>query len=77
VETPKTFETLKKQIVLFPIFFYLNVICFSAANSSDLRRYALITAVNAKSNEPFKEHHHPKYHKMVKLDNDAILQCHR
>ena len=33
----------------------------------------MICCYNAKSNDPFKESHHPRYTKLHKVDDDQIL----
>ena len=46
-------------------------------NSSDQRRYALITSVNKRRNNPTKSHHHPKYSRLDMLPSSAIAECGR
>ena len=55
------------------LFFHSNLLHASAANESDHSRWAMICCYNAKSNDPFKESHHPRYTKLHKVDDDQIL----
>ncbi len=58
------------------LFFHSNLLHTSAQNDSDLRRWALITAVNRRDNEG-PAHHHAPYHPMRMVDNGAIERCNR
>ena len=55
------------------LFFHSNLLHASAANQSDHSRWAMICCYNAKSNNPYKESHHPKYTKLNKVEDDQIL----
>ena len=55
------------------LFFHSNLLHASAANESDHSRWAMICCYNAKSNDPYKESHHPKYTKLHKVEDDQIL----
>ena len=55
------------------LFFHSNLLHASAANESDHSRWAMICCYNAKSNDPYKESHHPRYTKLHKVDDDQIL----
>ncbi len=55
------------------LFFHPNLLHCSAANRSDFSRWALICCYNAKSNNPYKESHHPSYTKLHKVDDAEIL----
>ncbi|CAL4127155.1 unnamed protein product, partial [Meganyctiphanes norvegica] len=57
------------------LFFHCNLFHTSSQNTSDHRRWVLIVAYNKKRNDPYKEHHHPKYTPLVKVDNSALLEC--
>jgi hypothetical protein len=56
------------------LFFHSNLLHSSAANESDHSRWAMICCYNAKSNNPYKESHHPRYTKLEKVDDSKILQ---
>ena len=43
------------------LFFHCNLLHCSAANWSELRRYAFVVAYNAASNNPVYEHDHAQY----------------
>lgn len=55
------------------LFFHSNLLHSSAANESDHSRWAMICCYNAKSNDPYKESHHPRYTKLLKVDDNQIL----
>ena len=55
------------------LFFHPNTLHCSAANLSDKSRWALICCYNAKSNNPYKESHHPSYTKLDKVTDDQVL----
>jgi len=57
------------------LFFHCNVLHTSDANTSDKDRYSLICCYNTKSNNPYKESHHPSYHKLEKVGHNAIKEC--
>ena len=59
------------------LFFHSNTLHSSAANESDHSRWAMICCYNAKSNDPFKESHHPRYTKLEKVEDSKILQVGR
>ncbi len=59
------------------LFFHPNLLHCSAANRSDHSRWALICCYNAKSNNPYKESHHPSYTKLEKVDDAMILKVGR
>lgn len=54
------------------LFFHPNTLHCSASNLSDKARWALICCYNAKSNNPFKESHHPSYTKLDKVTDDQV-----
>lgn len=56
------------------LFFHPNLLHCSAANRSDHARWALICCYNAKSNNPYKESHHPRYTKLEKVDDEMVLK---
>jgi ectoine hydroxylase-related dioxygenase (phytanoyl-CoA dioxygenase family) len=59
------------------LFFHSNLLHCSAANHSDHPRWALICCYNAKSNDPYKESHHPRYTKLNKVDDSKVLEVGR
>ena len=73
-------NTLKKQLETIQcemnpgdaLFFHPNTLHCSASNLSDKARWALICCYNAKSNNPFKESHHPSYTKLDKVSDDQV-----
>jgi hypothetical protein len=54
------------------LFFHANLLHASAANTSDSPRWALLCCYNAATNDPVKEHHHPRYTPLAKLPDTAI-----
>ena len=80
-DTEYVTEALKKletvQCAMAPgdaLFFHCNLLHCSAANLSDRARWALICCYNARSNDPFKESHHPGYTKLDKVNDEMVLQ---
>jgi ectoine hydroxylase len=55
------------------LYFHSNTLHCSAANLSDHSRWALICCYNTKSNDPFKESHHPGYTPLDKVDDEMVL----
>ena len=56
------------------VFFHSNLLHRSDQNRSAKPRWVLICCYNAASNDPYKDHHHPRYTPLVKVDDDAILR---
>ncbi|MFT5407677.1 MAG: ectoine hydroxylase [Verrucomicrobiales bacterium] len=56
------------------LFFHANTLHASDANNSDAARWALICCYNARSNNPFKESHHPSYTPLEKVDDSMVLE---
>jgi ectoine hydroxylase len=54
------------------LFFHGNLLHTSDANLSDLPRWGLICCYNTRHNDPYKEHHHPRYTPLEKLPDSAI-----
>jgi ectoine hydroxylase len=54
------------------LFFHANVLHASAANTSSTPRWSLICCYNTKSNDPYKQSHHPNYTPLKKVDDDMI-----
>lgn len=59
------------------LFFHANTLHCSAANRSDRARWALICCYNTKTNDPYKESHHPGYTPLEKVDDDKVLEVGR
>merc|ERR1719167_776254 len=57
------------------LFFHSNLLHTSAQNHSFMRRYSMICAYNQRKNNPTKEHHHPLYHPLVKVEDSALMKC--
>nr|XP_053641649.1 uncharacterized protein LOC128695181 [Cherax quadricarinatus] len=57
------------------LFFHCNLLHTSDQNSSDNRRWVFIVAFNKRSNNPYKQHHHPQYTPLKKVEDSALLQC--
>jgi ectoine hydroxylase len=55
-------------------FFHANLLHASAQNTSPRPRWALICCYNAASNDPYRDSHHPRYNRLDKVDDDAILR---
>lgn len=54
------------------LFFHANTLHCSAPNESERPRWVLICCYNAKRNNPYKEHHHPKYTPLKKVPDSAV-----
>jgi ectoine hydroxylase-related dioxygenase (phytanoyl-CoA dioxygenase family) len=50
------------------LFMHCNVLHCSSANLSDKRRWALLCCYNRADNNPVKEHHHPQYTPLKKVN---------
>lgn len=57
------------------VFFHSNLLHRSDRNNSENPRWAMICCYNAKSNNPYKESHHPRYTPLVKVRDSAILEA--
>jgi len=55
------------------LFFHGNTLHASSANTSGNPRWSLICCYNAARNNPYKDHHHPRYTKLNKVD-DAMVK---
>ena len=72
-------EAALKMFELIPVemdpgdvlFFHCNLWHTSDKNDSDMRRYAIITAMNKRSNDPIFKHHCPNYHPLNMVDNSG------
>ena len=54
------------------VFFDGNLLHRSDQNRSDKPRWVLICCYNAARNDPYKDHHHPRYTPLDKVDDAAI-----
>lgn len=54
------------------LFFHCNVLHSSAQNRSDKPRTLMLSAFNRASNDPVREHHHPRYTPLDILDDAAV-----
>jgi len=57
------------------LFFHSNLLHRSDQNTSENPRWSMICCYNAKSNDPYKESHHPRYTPLNKVPDSAILQA--
>lgn len=57
------------------LFFHANTLHSSAPNRSDRPRRLLICCYNKATNDPCKAHHHPRYTKLEKLPDTAVLEA--
>jgi ectoine hydroxylase len=57
------------------LFFHANLLHRSDQNHSDNPRWSMICCYNAKSNDPFKESHHPRYTPLTKVPDSEILKA--
>jgi ectoine hydroxylase len=57
------------------LFFHSNLLHASAQNTSEKPRWALICCYNAAANTPYKDSHHPRYNKLPKVAEDAVLRA--
>ena len=55
------------------MFFHSNTLHTSAPNHSDTDRHLLLVAYNTKANDPYLEHHHPRYSPITVLADSEIL----
>ncbi len=54
------------------LFFHANLLHRSDQNRSDNPRWSIICCYNAARNNPYKEHHHPRYTPLSKVPDTAI-----
>jgi ectoine hydroxylase len=57
------------------VFFHCNTLHRSDQNRSDDRRWTLICCYNAASNDPYLDHHHPRYTPLEKVDDAEIKKA--
>jgi len=56
------------------IFFHSNLLHRSDQNKSENPRWSMVCCYNTKSNDPYKESHHPGYTPMKKVEDSMIKQ---
>lgn len=56
------------------LFFHSNLLHRSDQNRSEHPRWALVSCFNAKSNNPYKESHHPSYTPLKKVKDEDVLK---
>ncbi|MBL8839003.1 MAG: phytanoyl-CoA dioxygenase family protein, partial [Alphaproteobacteria bacterium] len=56
------------------LFFHCNTLHRSDQNRSADRRWTLLCCYNARSNDPYREHHHPRYTPIEKVPNERIKE---
>jgi hypothetical protein len=54
------------------VFFHGNLLHRSDQNRSEKPRWVLICCYNAARNDPYRDHHHPRYTRLSKVDDEAI-----
>jgi ectoine hydroxylase len=57
------------------LFFHANLLHRSDQNRSENPRWSMICCYNAKSNDPYKEAHHPRYTPLKKVPDSAIKEA--
>lgn len=56
------------------LFFHANLLHRSDQNRSEDSRWSFIVCYNAARNNPYKEHHHPRYHRLHPVEDGAIKE---
>lgn len=56
------------------LFFHSNLLHRSDQNHSENPRWSMICCYNAKSNDPYKESHHPRYTPLDRLPDSAVRE---
>jgi len=56
------------------LFFHSNLLHRSDQNTSENSRWSMVCCYNTRSNDPYKESHHPGYTKLHKVDDSMIKQ---
>jgi hypothetical protein len=57
------------------LFFHANLLHRSDQNKSDQPRWSMICCYNSARNNPYKEHHHPRYTPLHKVPDSAIREA--
>ena len=55
------------------LYFHANTLHRSDRNGSEHPRWSMICCYNARSNDPYKEAHHPRYTPLLKVPDSAIM----
>ena len=77
---PRRVEQMLKQLELVyaemapgdGLFFHSNLMHRSDQNRSENRRWTVLFCYNAARNDPYLEHHHPRYTPLVKVPDDVV-----
>lgn len=56
------------------VFFHSNLLHRSDQNVSENPRWSMICCYNARSNDPYKDSHHPRYTPLERLEDSAIRE---
>ncbi len=56
------------------IFFHSNLLHRSDQNKSENSRWSMVCCYNTKSNDPYKDSHHPGYTPLLKVDDSMIKE---
>ncbi len=54
------------------LFFHANLLHASGRNDSEFPRWSMICCYNARSNDPYKDSHHPRYTPLQKVPDEMI-----
>ena len=54
------------------LFFHSNVLHRSDQNRSKNRRWTVLMCYNAARNDPYLEHHHPRYTPLAKVEDSEV-----
>ena len=57
------------------LFFHSNVLHRSDQNRSKNRRWTVLMCYNAARNDPYLEHHHPRYTPLAKVDDSEVKRA--
>jgi ectoine hydroxylase len=57
------------------LFFHANMLHRSDSNRSNHPRWSMICCYNARSNDPYRESHHPRYTPLSKVPDSAIREA--
>ncbi len=57
------------------LFFHANLLHRSDQNRSDHPRWSMICCYNSAKNDPYKDHHHPRYTPLSKVPESAIREA--
>ena len=76
-------EEIKKRLELVyvelekgdAVFFHSNLLHRSDRNNSENPRWAMICCYNTKTNNPYKDSHHPRYTPLKKVPDSAIMEA--